>query len=136
MLNWQLRLLSLILGIVEITSHLNLGISINCNLNVCRVKSSRSLKVMELRSKVTVPSATSTSPQHGMELSATAEPASSPGPPILSPQVTASVAMDARRFGDSRFRADGNSRYTHKFEDPALLSLGHTVTIVATTVHE
>ena len=49
---------------------------------------------MELRSKVAAPSATSTSPQHGMRLSATAEPASSPGPPILSPQVTASVAME------------------------------------------
>ena len=49
---------------------------------------------MELRSRVTASSATSTSPQHGMGLSATAEPASSPCPPILSPQVTASVAMD------------------------------------------
>ena len=69
--------------------------------------------VMELRSRVTAPSATSTSPQHEGELSATAEPTSSPGPPILSPQVTASVAMEMLD--------------THDVEDSELLEIADTL---------
>jgi len=47
---------------------------------------------MELRSRVTAPSAASTPPEEG-ESSAPTESTTSPGPPILSPQVTASEAL-------------------------------------------
>jgi len=68
---------------------------------------------MELRSRVTAPSATSMSPQHGVELSATAKPALSPGPPILSPHVKASVAMEMLD--------------THDVEDSELLEIADTL---------
>jgi len=62
---------------------------------------------MELRSRVTAPSAASMPPQEG-ESRASTEPTISPGSPILSLQVTASEAlriMDAPEIEDTELLA-------------------------------
>ena len=67
---------------------------------------------MKLRSRVAAPSATSMSPHEG-ESSAPTEPTASPGPPILSTQVTAS--------GDMRMLD------TNEVEDAELLAIADTL---------